>query len=71
MNRYRLEIDIEEDIEDQIGAVLDEILDLMRSDIAPALQIVCPTCGEDHRICPKCGKFYDFHLVDDGGYRYC
>jgi hypothetical protein len=51
--------------------VLDEILDLMRSDIAPALQIVCPTCGEDHRICPKCGKFYDFHLVDDGGYRYC
>jgi hypothetical protein len=47
MNRYRLEIDIDEDIEDQIGAVLDEILDLMRSDIAPALELVC-SCGQTH-----------------------
>jgi hypothetical protein len=47
MNRYRLEIDIDEDIEDQIGAVLDEILDLMRSDIAPALERVC-FCGQVH-----------------------
>ncbi len=47
MNRYRLEIDIEEDIEDQFGAVIDEILDLMRSDIAPALELVC-TCGQIH-----------------------
>lgn len=48
MNRYRLEIDIEEDIEDQVGAVLDEILDLMRSDIEPALELVC-TCGNIHK----------------------
>ena len=48
MNRYRLEIDIDENIEDQIGAVLDEILDLMRSDISPALVLVC-TCGNIHK----------------------
>jgi hypothetical protein len=49
MNRYRLEIDIEEDIEDQVGAVIDEILDLMRSDIAPALESVC-YCGQVHKF---------------------
>ena len=48
MNRYRLEIDIDEDIEDQIGAVLDEILDLMRSDIEPALARVCLVCDRVH-----------------------
>jgi hypothetical protein len=47
MNRYRLEIDIEEDIEDQIGAVLDELTELMRSDIEPALAYVC-YCGQVH-----------------------
>ena len=61
MNRYRLEIDIEEDIEDQISAVLDEILDLMRSDIEPALALVCT----------KCNKPNSDHLLDDGGFPYC
>jgi len=48
MNRYRLEIDIDETIEDQIGAVLDELAELMRSDIEPALARVC-FCGQVHK----------------------
>lgn len=47
MSRYRLEIDIDDSAQDIENALIDELTELMRSDILSACEVVC-YCGQVH-----------------------
>jgi hypothetical protein len=81
ITRVTIELDIDSDTygdrSELESLVIDELTDLMRSDIMAGARIDTIPLATGARVdlvpnvCAKCGQNNLTHLVDDGGYPYC